>query len=504
MENRAFLKAIDRLSHPVTLGAILVLLVNDHVLRRVWPSWWTGKIGDLAWLFFAPLLLAAFLSWVIPSRSPRQSRVVGGLAFAVTAGVFTVAKLTPIGHALIVRSAEMLFGFPVGWRRDPSDLIALLALGLGWWFWNREGPAPAQHSKRGVVALMLGSLLTVANAGAPDYGITCLLAQDSRVYAIGVDAYVSTDGGLTWGPAEGVQSSCSFADDRETCRYNVGSGVCEWPPRPGPVTITDATNPDVIYRFTPGVMIERSDDGGQTWQQDYALAPPAEVEQAYYAKARHNVYFRPGPLDVFADPATGNIILAMGHEGLLVHRFGTAGWQWVAVADYRSYQSYHDVERLNAVTTLLRGEVVQALAFGLLSVSTLARRLGRSRIRYVLIGASWLFWVVPTLFFPHALRHGPWEDVVLYMLWLAGALFIVPLSIYAFSLVISASWKHLSWALLILGINAALFFLPYLLWALGALPRYWTAVPLALALGGAAFVIEDRLATRWLQVSVSQ
>jgi hypothetical protein len=194
----------------------------------------------------------------------------------------------------------------------------------------------------------------------------------------------------------------------------------------------------------------------------------------------------------------------MGHEGLLVRRSGAEGWQWVAVDDYRSYQSYHDVERLNAVATLLRGEMVQALAFGLLSVSTLARRLGRSRIRYILIGAGWLFWVVPTLFFPHALRHGPWDDVVLYMLWLAGALFIVPLGIYAVSLLVSASWKYLPWALLAVVINGALFFLPYLLWAWGALSRYWTAVPLALVLGGAAFVIEDLLATRRLQVPVSE
>jgi hypothetical protein len=28
------------------------LLINDHLLREFWPSWWTGKIGDFAWLLF--------------------------------------------------------------------------------------------------------------------------------------------------------------------------------------------------------------------------------------------------------------------------------------------------------------------------------------------------------------------------------------------------------------------------------------------------------------------
>jgi hypothetical protein len=35
-----------------------VLLLNDHLFRIHWPGWWTGKLGDFAWLFFFPFALA--------------------------------------------------------------------------------------------------------------------------------------------------------------------------------------------------------------------------------------------------------------------------------------------------------------------------------------------------------------------------------------------------------------------------------------------------------------
>jgi hypothetical protein len=36
------------LSHPIAIVALIALLFNDHVWRRVAPSWLTGKMGDFA------------------------------------------------------------------------------------------------------------------------------------------------------------------------------------------------------------------------------------------------------------------------------------------------------------------------------------------------------------------------------------------------------------------------------------------------------------------------
>ncbi len=57
--NLSFRRALVSLSHPLSIAAIGLLLFNDHLWRKVAPSWLTGKIGDFAWLIFAPFLLAA-------------------------------------------------------------------------------------------------------------------------------------------------------------------------------------------------------------------------------------------------------------------------------------------------------------------------------------------------------------------------------------------------------------------------------------------------------------
>ena len=51
----------DDLCHPLPIAAVLVLTLNDHVLKGsgLLPGWLTGKLSDFAGLFFFPLLLAA-------------------------------------------------------------------------------------------------------------------------------------------------------------------------------------------------------------------------------------------------------------------------------------------------------------------------------------------------------------------------------------------------------------------------------------------------------------
>ena len=72
MDNPTLRKALGLLAHPATLAAIALLLINDHLLRRLWPSELTGKLGDFAWLFFIPFALTALLALVWPGRSRRR------------------------------------------------------------------------------------------------------------------------------------------------------------------------------------------------------------------------------------------------------------------------------------------------------------------------------------------------------------------------------------------------------------------------------------------------
>ena len=107
------------LLHPIALGSIALLLINDHYLKLHHPSWVTGKLSDVAGLVFFPLLLAAIV------------RVRVETAAVATAIVFALVKTVPAAteiyrHGLgLVQLAIGGDGTPVEAVTDPSDLLAL-------------------------------------------------------------------------------------------------------------------------------------------------------------------------------------------------------------------------------------------------------------------------------------------------------------------------------------------------------------------------------------------
>jgi hypothetical protein len=134
--------ATRALTAPVTIAAIAVLVVNDHVLKAAYPGWVTGKLSDVAGLAFFPLLLAA-VAERIGSRGVR----VTVIAAAATGVVFAAVKTVPlaadayrVGLAALQWPARAI-GALVGGRAtpglgevqlvmDPTDLLALPALAI--------------------------------------------------------------------------------------------------------------------------------------------------------------------------------------------------------------------------------------------------------------------------------------------------------------------------------------------------------------------------------------
>lgn len=77
--------------HPITLAAVALLILNDHVFKAQWPSWWTGKLSDVAGLAMFPLLLQGLWEHVTargrtdfqPSRAALHACVLmTGLCFS--------------------------------------------------------------------------------------------------------------------------------------------------------------------------------------------------------------------------------------------------------------------------------------------------------------------------------------------------------------------------------------------------------------------------------------
>ena len=95
MNNRAFWRAINALAHPIAIIAIILLVLNDHLLKAQYASWWTGKLSDVAGLIFVPLLLAALMALVAPQQWPRRDTWIIGVALILTGSIFALAMTWP-------------------------------------------------------------------------------------------------------------------------------------------------------------------------------------------------------------------------------------------------------------------------------------------------------------------------------------------------------------------------------------------------------------------------
>ena len=73
--------SVRALASPGFALALVVLVLNDHVLKTAYPGWITGKLSDVAGLVLAPLLLGVLLTvWRVP-RPMLVAIVVVGLGF---------------------------------------------------------------------------------------------------------------------------------------------------------------------------------------------------------------------------------------------------------------------------------------------------------------------------------------------------------------------------------------------------------------------------------------
>jgi hypothetical protein len=463
MKNPAFRRAMAALSHPLPVAAVITLLLNDQLLRRAWPSWWTGKVGDVAWLLFAPFVLAAALAWLIPRGIRHQNTTVGGLALLLTGLGFAAAKTLPLVHATTVALLAWMYRTPVALQIDPSDLLATPALLAGWVIWNRDKMPPSLVPPRAWLVLVLAALATMANSPAADSGITCLVQEESAVLAYGgvwrTGGYVSTDGGLTW---------------QETPQ----DVVCEGHQQPWQVQ--DLVNQNTQYLITPGSGIERSEDAGATWHREVSLSGQ-EAKYAYYERANTPIqwYWR-APSDALVDSSTGNLVVAMGIEGALI-RTPDGTWDWIPVGPYH----HVEVRRVDQLWLLLWGELWLAASVFVAALSRVSAPLEVRRRRHTLAEAA--CWILLGL----SVLSGPAVNGFSYLQFPVVGLLILS-STLAAAVGLTASWRvyHRARratsivAIIALG-TACLFLLPYLLWSQGAIPHYNTAAVFAALLVGA-------------------
>lgn len=193
---RAALPA-GELFHPVTLGALVVLVVNDWWLKgSAAPGWLTGKLSDVAGLIAAPLVATAVLDTIawIAARAGAPidftlRRWKLGAAIAIIGAAFAVVKLVPDAARAVADVLARGFG-RAAIVADPTDLIALPALAVAAWIGRRElARVPlgrlehlVRRRRRGVP--IAGGLEDVAAAGG-DRDAVAALGDALAAYADG-------------------------------------------------------------------------------------------------------------------------------------------------------------------------------------------------------------------------------------------------------------------------------------------------------------------------------
>jgi hypothetical protein len=143
--------------HPISLGDLTILIVNDHVLKHVCPSFLTGKLSGFAGMLLMPLVLTGMFEllakWLGRPPDFRMTNLVLVLATSATMFGYTLVELWEPAETAYrftwgtlqwpFRATFSLFRHeaireirPVSATADLTDLLALpmgfVALGIGW------------------------------------------------------------------------------------------------------------------------------------------------------------------------------------------------------------------------------------------------------------------------------------------------------------------------------------------------------------------------------------
>jgi len=263
--------ALRWLAHPVSLLAVGILLLNDHVLKDAYGTWWTGKLSDVAGLVFAPALLAVALTALAPRLDRRRAAAISIAAIGV---IFTWVKLTALGAATASAAWSAIAG-PSVVLRDPTDLLTLPALALAWYTWRRTAarPAPSSATRRKLataVVLPIALLATVASSQDWLGQAEGVVVADGQLYVyLTYDYSGRTDARWEEVHESGWQmgySNLDYADPDEPGR------PFKAPVFPQETPACTAAQPDVCFRPTPGRLgVDISHDGGKTWAPEWVV-----------------------------------------------------------------------------------------------------------------------------------------------------------------------------------------------------------------------------------------
>lgn len=128
--------------HPLPLGAALLMAVNDHYLKYLYPGVLTGKLSDFLGCFYFPLLILGIVVIAEASlnlRTRLSFRTQLLICILLTDVLFLSVKISPVWKEWIVMHFSRVL-FPISVTTDPTDLIALSMNPLTYLWGKKHAP----------------------------------------------------------------------------------------------------------------------------------------------------------------------------------------------------------------------------------------------------------------------------------------------------------------------------------------------------------------------------
>ena len=312
-------RAEAALTHPATLLALATLLVNDLVFKWLWPgAWITGKLSDLAWVIFAPPLLALPLTF-FARRNQTAQRAAWAIAYIGLPLLYAAYNTFEPLHEFILNGLSL---FSESSRRspfDPSDSFVIpFGIAVAIWVWRGAKVNRLVTQLRfGILVAAIASVASLATGfEQPRFGISSL-SQNQEGDVVAKEYYdreffLSRDGGLTWVSA------------RDSLN---GDDSIDWI-RP------TAETPNGIYSLD-GPNVIRTVDGIPEILHSTVIVSARSDRTIVALTTDLNLFLTKHiPLDIHYDAISGNLIVAMGRQGVLV---GTPDGQWqrIGVGNYK-------------------------------------------------------------------------------------------------------------------------------------------------------------------------
>ena len=403
--------------HPVTLGALGTLLVNDYLFKHIWPgAWIPGKLSDLAWMIFAPPVLAYILSFAA-QKSPQGQRAALVAAYAGLPLLYASFNTFQLVHDAILRALGSIGGDGPRSPLDSTDsLVIPVAMAAALWVWRR--PPLEAHSIRTRLALMAAtaaSLATVATTYDYDLGVTQVDRTTSGTLRANTSlgSYESMDNGLTW-----TKTSEDFLrmgpQERRELAMRTPTGAIFVVDDPYIIRRDETSSyEEVVYNYS------YLQSGGNRWMQ---------------ALDKRNILgsvITTGALDLFYDDQSGNLFVAMGLQGVvIVAPDGT--YKRVAVGHYSPTDFSFGNKVRTLFSSLLLRKNAEFTGRSLLLTFTLAALALAApaapawpRILFVLAAATSTFLAVSLGVYPYALE-APWEESQLDIRIMGEAALLIP------------------------------------------------------------------------------